>query len=865
MKIEYFLTKKFNGKELAYSNQEFIKRVFYPRWKEYGLDLINPEVQFISSSGERYFIDFVIQTEYRSYLIEIDDYGSHAGSPDRFTKHNEKIGDIQSSLDLNEFNCDLLKNKKIYPSVINLTLNQIKENPESCVNYLNKIFRADEHLNIYFSRKYSNDIKPTLPQEITLEKINKARDSGLRRGLISLTTALGKTFISIFHAKKYGGNVLFLAHIVDILKQAEDSFILAWPEIKNNIGFVTGDEKSFNKQLTLASIQALSRINTLEKFDPNYFTTIVIDETHHATSPTYTKIIEYFKPKFLLGITGTHERHDGENVLKIYDNNLIHQITREEARDNGWIVGLKAWFCKDNVDYSNIFWNGYKYREEDLNRLLIIEERDNAILKKFNELAKGKKTIGFCCSIEHARHMAEVFKKAGIKSDAIHSNTEFLSKDDRKKITKAFRSNLYDVIFTVDAFNEGVDFPDVECLLMLRETQSNVIRAQQLGRGLRLSPGKEEVLLIDFISNNERRSFRKLDFLGSGGEIKFEKDRYYFDNNGDKVIFEVEAWEEYKRAELKYSSSKSVDVKSIPSKWLEFAEDLKNCSQNKLYWKNGQQNKNIPSLLKALEILEKNPKISEAKFKEIYSKTIGAALNNSGFRALFLCKLLGMLDKSKSSSKSVTPVYYEIKKLCDGNFDEVEKYQDVLDDQIEKLYYWNDIFKSSDIQRTPDQRQQFNVLFNIYYTMALYQILLDIGFQTGQYEISKFEFYFFVVTMRSNNECDLVVDQIMELRKEPNKYEIIKHLQNSLSEKSNQSDGMDIRILETLLYSKYLGITNDQIILKKEWINVIDRKIKKFEHLRHADEQNSTNFCSAYNSDNPNDYFRALTNIGTPW
>nr|WP_231968518.1 DEAD/DEAH box helicase family protein [Polynucleobacter necessarius] len=132
--------------------------------------------------------------------------------------------------------------------------------------------------------------------------------------MISLTTALGKTFISIFHAKEYGGNVLFLAHIVDILNQAENSFLLAWPEIKNNIGYVTGEEKVFNKQVTLASIQALSRVHTLELFDPKYFDTIKIDETHHATSPTYSKVINYFKPKLPLGVTGTHERHDGKQA-----------------------------------------------------------------------------------------------------------------------------------------------------------------------------------------------------------------------------------------------------------------------------------------------------------------------------------------------------------------------------------------------------------------------------------------------------------------------------------------------------------------------------------------------------------------------
>jgi len=170
---------------------------------------------------------------------------------------------------------------------------------------------------------------------------------------------------------------------------------------------------------------------------------------------------------------------------------------------------------------------------------------------------------------------------------------------------------------------------------MLRETQSNVIRAQQLGRGLRLSPGKEEVLLIDFISNNEKRSCRKLDFLGEGGEIQFDKEKYYFDNNGDKVIFEVEAWEEFARAELKYSPNKKVNLNAIPAKWMEFSEELKNSSQNNLYWKNGNQQKHIPSLLKSLEILELNPSISETEFKKQYSKKLVALLKILGLGLYF--------------------------------------------------------------------------------------------------------------------------------------------------------------------------------------------------------------------------------------
>lgn len=201
MKLEELLTKKYNGKELTYSNQSFVKKILFPTWGEYGLNLTHPEKEFISSSGERYYIDFIVQSEYRSYLIEVDDYSSHAGSPDRFAKHTQKISDIQISLDSGEFTCDLLEGKKIYPSVINITLKEIEENPQLCINRLFKIFLSDEFLNIYFSKRYSSDINPTLPQKITLEKIRNSRNSGQKKGSFHLRQPLEKHSYQFFMRK----------------------------------------------------------------------------------------------------------------------------------------------------------------------------------------------------------------------------------------------------------------------------------------------------------------------------------------------------------------------------------------------------------------------------------------------------------------------------------------------------------------------------------------------------------------------------------------------------------------------------------------------------------------------------------------
>jgi len=855
MNIQAFLSKKYNGKDLNYSNRTFIEKVYFPTWHEYGLDLIYPEIEFISAKNERYYIDFVIKTKFRTYLIEIDDFGSHAGNRDAFNKHTSKKSDVSASIAEKQFKCDFIKDNEIYSVLISLTLDQIKENPDSCINQLNFFFKADTYLNIYFARNYTKEIIPTKPQEIVLSKIRESRILGEKKGLVSLTTALGKTFISILHAKEFGGRVLFLAHIVDILTQTENSFTSAWPEIANKIGYFIGDKKDQDKQVILATVQTLTKNKALNNFDKNYFDTIIIDETHHATSPSYQKIIEYFEPKFFLGLTGTHERHDGEDVLKIYDNNLIHEITREEARDKGWIVNCQVMFFKDNVDYSKIYWNGHKYREEDLNKLLIIEKRDKSILQEYENVAKGKKTIGFCCSIEHAIHMANYFKENNYKAEAIHSKTEFLTKEDRKRITDAFKKNKSDMVFTVDTFNEGVDFPDVECLLMLRETQSNVIRSQQLGRGLRLSPGKEKVILLDFISN-DRKAYTKMDFLGDGfKEPRDEKDKFYFDNNGDEVIFDKHVYEEFKRLEFIYSSKKSIDEDSIPENWKLFGEDLKNDSQNNLYWKNGNMPKDIPLLLSSVKILDENPHITDSLFKIKFSEISGGPKNNAGFRGLIFAKMIGLIDKKRVPTK----VFHKIAEKTNLKFDNFNLYEDEIQDQLEKLYYWTNLSGKADVQRAEEDRQPFDKIFKIYYFMALYKVLSDIGFKTGNYFITFDEFEFFVVTMRSYNEYEDVVNQIISLRNNQKQYEIIKYLRIMKDKKSDISDGMDTRIAETFKYSKFLEVDDNKINLKGKFLNIISERLQRFERLL------NDNKAHCFDSDNPESYFNALYNLGTPW
>lgn len=233
---------------------------------------------------------------------------------------------------------------------------------------------------------------------------------------------------------------------------------------------------------------------------PNEFDYIVIDEVHHGQAPTYQSILRYFKPNlFMLGLTATPDRTDRKDIFQLFDYNKVFEYTLNDAIDNGFLVPYTYYGLTDNIDYSNIRYNGNKYKVEDLDRALIIPERNERIFEEYIKKGNGNKALGFCCSIKHANEMAELFNSKGIPAVAITSETP-----DREKVIKDFRQNAYTVAFTVDLFNEGIDFPDLRVLLFLRPTESKTIFTQQLGRGLRLCGGKGNVVVIDFIGNYKK-------------------------------------------------------------------------------------------------------------------------------------------------------------------------------------------------------------------------------------------------------------------------------------------------------------------------------------------------------------------------
>jgi superfamily II DNA or RNA helicase len=343
-------------------------------------------------------------------------------------------------------------------------------------------------------------LKPTPLQEEALQALTFFRDTkGRTKGVVVLPTGTGKTVLSAMDARRHGGRVLFLVHRLDILKQSIDAFRIVWPEMR--AGTLTGEVKENMREcdVLFASKDTLRQPAELAQFERDWFSYIVVDEVHHGQSPTYRDVLSYFRPHFMLGMTATPDRTDRKDIFELFDYSKIYEIPLHEVIDRGFLVPYTYFGLTDDIDYSGIRFQGQRYNVADLERLLIVPERNEAIVREYLAKGAGDKAIAFCVSIKHAERMAQVFRDSGITAAAIHSESP-----DRDALVAGFRDNRFQVAFTVDLFNEGIDFPNVQVLLFLRPTESKTVFLQQLGRGLRLCIGKDRVRILDFIGNYKR-------------------------------------------------------------------------------------------------------------------------------------------------------------------------------------------------------------------------------------------------------------------------------------------------------------------------------------------------------------------------
>jgi superfamily II DNA or RNA helicase len=840
MKLNDFLFK--NRKKLNDLAKTFIINVYYKDFGEKGLDLITPEYEIPKPDGSGvYRIDFVIETKFKKYAVECDGLYYHAsGAVTR--EYFNHLQNKQNEITKEGFH------------LIRFTNDLIRKEPQSCIWEIRRNFIGDEELyKIYLNRL--GDIEPHYIQKRALEKLDTTRKSGNNKGLVVFATGLGKTYLSAFDIKQFKPKkALFIVHINEILKQSLNSFQDVLPKRIKDMGYYIGSNKEGDKKVLFASIQTLSRTKNLQKFKKNEFDYIIVDETHHTAAPTYKKIFSYFKPKFILGLTATPDRMDKKDILPFYDNNVVFRIDQEEAIKMGYLVPFHYYGFKDNIDYSKIYFNGFKYDVNDLNKLLMIKGRDNAIVKKFKEMGEDRKTIGFCVSIEHADWCAKSFRDAGIKAVAIHSKlddseTGFDVKK-RDQLINDFRNNKYQIAFVVNMFNEGVDFPDVECLLFLRPTESKTIFIQHMGRGLRLSPGKENVLILDFIGNYKTAGM-VLSGLGiNNGTLDLQKikrrnkELYYYDNNGCKIEFENEVVDIFRKLEA--NASKKVRKELINEEWLHYSNYLYDWTKENLYWKVGQQNRYFEVQFEGLEIIKDNPKISEKEFinkiQSIVKKTYPKKNMTAGFRALFLSKIAGFVT-NKTPLLLTKPFDLISNKVKD--YSNINSYKDILIRQIEKIFYWNSIYGSYNKYVKKEHRVSFKD-FKIYPFFFIYDLMIrlidDFGFE--DLEISELEFNSFVVVTKNHFEVEQVAIRIVDFRNYEHKYELEK-----LLKKKNNIDPRFYRILH---YNKYLLITKKGIKINPDLLDELRKKVKRFRKLLGSNE------VIFFDENKPNEYMNLL-------
>ena len=413
------------------------------------------------------FADFMIENGGRKVAIEIDDEASH----------NPRL------VSQNKFYDDLLKqNSMIYLGwdVYRWAVRQMQQQPETVKDEL-RIF-----LGQHPSFKEIEDYLPTQRgksldgsrlelkehQKQALAALEEMRCHFETIALLYHATGTGKTVTTVMDAKRFGKRTLFLAHTVELVDQAARTFRELWP------------------QATVGSYVESAK----EKDDFGY---IIVDEAHHASADTYQKVLAYFTPKFTLGLTATPERPDDKNILDIFKH-TAHKLDIQTAVEIGELVPVRCIRIHTNIDLTKVRFNSIQYNIRDLESKIYVPERNQLIVDTWLQYVKDKRTVIFCASVRHAKEIAGRLHDAGVAAEAVSGE---IKAADRREILARFEKGQTKVLCACDLLNEGWDCPATEVLFMARPTMSKVLYTQQLGRGMRLSPGKESLMVFDFVDN----------------------------------------------------------------------------------------------------------------------------------------------------------------------------------------------------------------------------------------------------------------------------------------------------------------------------------------------------------------------------
>ena len=433
--------------------------------------------------GRHRYIDFALESPESKIAIEIDGETYHNPS---------KVSENKYADDLLKQNSLIYDNWKVYRWIYSQLEKQPEKVKDELITFLGtspmfKAFEADLPVQM------GQTIELRDYQQEATENLQKMREDGKTIALLYHATGVGKTITAATDAKAVGGRTLFLVNALKLASQAKETFAKVWPEA--TLGEYTGSQKDMTQTVIFATVQSISK--DLEKFSPTDFDYLIVDECHHAAANTYQKIFTYFHPKFILGLTATPERSDGEDMLELFQN-VAHKMDLKTAVERGGLVPIRCIRVKTNIDLTDVRINGIKYNSQDLESKLFIPERNQLIVDTYLKYVNGKKTVIFCASVDHAAEIAKLLRDSGVKAEAVSGRDRV---EVREKILKDYETGSTNVLCACDLLNEGWDSPHTTVLFMARPTMSKTIYLQQLGRGTRRCPGKEDLLVVDFVDN----------------------------------------------------------------------------------------------------------------------------------------------------------------------------------------------------------------------------------------------------------------------------------------------------------------------------------------------------------------------------
>lgn len=382
---------------------------------------------------------------------------------------------------------------------------------------LSRALKAEKYFDSNNAEIYTMDITPYSYQQEILDRLEAERTvRGFTRNLVVAATGTGKTVISALDYKRFRKQhpqekcrLLFVAHREEILKQSLYTFRAVLKDANFGEMFV-GSYKPDSVENLFISIQTFNSQDFTSKTSPDFYDYIIVDEFHHAAAPTYQKLLNYYQPQILLGLTATPERMDGKTILPYFNNRIAAEIRLPEAIDRKLLCPFQYFGVTDTVDLDKLKWSAGGYDKGELSRIYTLSGMASnrradlvvsSLLKYVTDI-DDVKGLGFCVSVEHAEFMCRYFNDHNIPSMFLTGKSP---DEERKDAKQRLVSGQVRFIFVVDIYNEGVDIPEVNTVLFLRPTESLTIFLQQLGRGLRLSEDKECLTVLDFIGQANKK------------------------------------------------------------------------------------------------------------------------------------------------------------------------------------------------------------------------------------------------------------------------------------------------------------------------------------------------------------------------